>query len=134
MSKELTKADILEIIRALKSCNKEDKSVVKTSIQDKVLETETVSRSRSDYLKNSFVEIAKCQAQLDSLEKVFTEVNGKIIKPINMKFTSRHEVDDFIEKELKAKRVGDCVCWKLADGVYKYNPLSDTLVRSSNEN
>jgi len=129
MSKELTKADVLEIIKTLKSRNKADKSTVKTSLQDEILEAETVSRSHSDYLKKSFTEIARCQAQLDSIEKVSTEVNGKMVKPVNLQFTARHEVDDFIEKELKARRVGDFVCWKLADGLYKYNPLSDTLVR-----
>ena len=124
-----TRNEIIAIIKRLKSQNKEDKSIVTANIDNKELKTETVSIDRHGYLKECFREISNCQDMLGSLEKVSTVVNGKEINSRKVSFTTKHRVDDFIEKELHAYRDNNCICWKLADGIYKYNPLSDELVR-----
>jgi hypothetical protein len=124
-----TKNDVITIIKKLKSFNKEDKSIVTANIDNKELQTETVSINRYEYLKDGFKEILNCNHQLSSIEKVATVVNGKDINHRPVTFTTKHRIDDFIEKELHAYRDNDCVCWKLEDGVYKYNLLNDELVR-----
>jgi hypothetical protein len=52
-----TKNDVITIIKKLKSFNKEDKSIVTANIDNKELQTETVSINRYEYLKDGFKEI-----------------------------------------------------------------------------